>query len=599
MGRPTNTSPGQKSSSVHSGSKSSELRPFSDQERQRRLKTRALPLLAIALFAFILGAVKGCPGSPNRDAAENYARAWQKGDFEAMYGMLSTKSRAGIKLERFTERYELAEATATLQSLEVSDAEGDETNAEVPVKANTLAFGQIVEPVKFTFGSDGIAWQRSLLFPGLEGEEELTRQTRLPKSRGKILAADGQVMAEGPVDAREYPLGEAMIDVTGVTGTPDEETQELESLALGYKPGEITGTSGLELAYNARLTGTPGGTLFATPVGGETGEGRKLGSARPAPAEPLRTTINPDLQNSAVTNLAGALGGVAVLDARTGAIRALAGQAYSILRPPGSTMKIVTATAALETGAATLKSSYDFVTEAAADGRMIQNAYGELCGGSFTEVFAHSCNSVFAPLAEQIGEGPFSATAEKFGFNRPPQVWNTQGLALIDPPVPSLPEPGEFENDLGVSGIGQGRVQATPLLMASVAQAIANKGVSLPTPITRERGLQPEADPVRVTSPKVATQVAGLMVAVVTSGTGAAAAIPEGQVAGKTGTAEVGPSGEVDSEGNDILIEDAWFAGFAPSDKPKLAVAAMIIDADGDGGTVAAPIVGAILSDGL
>ncbi|MCB0831368.1 MAG: hypothetical protein KDB64_10615, partial [Solirubrobacterales bacterium] len=67
----------------------------------------------------------------------------------------------------------------------------------------------------------------------------------------------------------------------------------------------------------------------------------------------------------------------------------------------------------------------------------------------------------------------------------------------------------------------------------------------------------------------------------------------------KTGTAEVGPSGEVDAEGNDILIEDAWFAGFAPSDKPKLAVAVMIIDASGDGGTVAAPIAGAVLSDGL
>ena len=105
--------------------------------------------------------------------------------------------------------------------------------------------------------------------------------------------------------------------------------------------------------------------------------------------------------------------------------------------------------------------------------------------------------------------------------------------------------------------------------------------------------------PVRVTSQKIASQVADLMVAVVTSGTGLAAAIPEGQVAGKTGTAEVGPSGEVGPDGEDILIEDAWFAGFAPSDKPKLAICVNVLDASGDGGTVAAPIAAAILSDGL
>ncbi len=575
-------------------------RPPSRQERQRRLKTRALPLVGVALVAFILGAIQGCPGSPNRDAAEKYVKAWSEGDHQAMYEMLSTKSKEGISLDRFIQRYELAEAESTMLTLEGSDAKGDETRAEIPVKVKTRAFGTIEQPLAVTFGSDGIAWQNSLLFPGLELNEELTRTTELP-NRAKILAADGQVMAEGPADAREYPLGDSMIDVTGVTGVPEgDEGPDIDSIALGYEPGTTTGVSGLELAFNARLTGSPGGTLFAKPIGsGAEGEGRELGSGQAAPAKPLRTTIDPDLQNSAVSNLGGVSGGVAVLDAQKGFVKALAGSAYSVLQPPGSTMKIVTATAALEVGAANLKSSYDYVTEAAADGRMIQNAHGEVCGGTFTESFAKSCNSVFAPLAEQVGPEQFTETAEKFGFNRPPQVWDAESLARVNPPTPSLPEADEYENDLGVSGIGQGLVQATPLLMASVAQAIANKGVSLPTPITREPELQPESGPVRVTSPKIAATVAELMVAVVTSGTGPAAAISEGQVAGKTGTAEVGPSGEVDPEGNDILLEDAWFAGFAPADKPKLAVAVMIVNASGDGGTVAAPIAGAILSDGL
>lgn len=574
-------------------------RPPSRLERQKRLKTRALPLVGIALVAFILGAIQGCPGSPNRDAAERYVEAWQKSDYQSMYEMLSTKSQEGITLERFTARYGESEAQATLEGIEFDEAEGDETDAEVPVRADTLAFGTIAQPLKFTFGSDGIAWQNSLLFPGLELDEELTRTTEMP-NRAKILADDGQVMVEGPADAREYPLGDSMIDVTGVTGTPDDASSDLSSIRLGYSPGETTGVSGLELAFNGRLTGTPGGTLFAKPIGGGAeGQGRELGSGKPSPAKPLKTTIDPDIQNSAVANLAGQTGGVAVLDARRGFVKALAGSAYSVLQPPGSTMKIVTATAGLEAGAATLDSSYDYVTEAAADGRMIQNAHGEICGGTFTEAFARSCNSVFAPLAEQVGPEHFTKTSEKFGFNRPPQVWNEEGLAAISPPTPTVPEADAYESDLGVSGIGQGRVQATPLMMASVAQAIANKGVSMPTPITREPALRPKSDPVRVTSQKIAATVADLMVAVVTSGTGPAAAISEGQVAGKTGTAEVGPSGELDEEGEEILIEDAWFAGFAPSDKPKLAIAVMIVDASGDGGTIAAPIAGAVLSDGL
>ena len=85
------------------------------------------------------------------------------------------------------------------------------------------------------------------------------------------------------------------------------------------------------------------------------------------------------------------------------------------------------------------------------------------------------------------------------------------------------------------------------------------------------------------------------MVAVVTSGTGFAAAIAEGQVAGKTGTAEIGPRGD----GSEALIEDAWFSGFAPADDPELAIAVMTNDVVGGGGAVAAPIAGAILSAGL
>ncbi|MDQ2623470.1 MAG: penicillin-binding transpeptidase domain-containing protein [Actinomycetota bacterium] len=568
-------------------------------ERQQRLKTRALPLVGIALVAFIAGMVKGCPGHPNRDAAETYLEAWSERDYPKMHSSLSTKSREAIPLERFTARYEKAEAIATLKAVEQDgDADGDESEVRLPVAAATRAFGTVKQPLRFTFGSDGIAWENSLLFPGLELNEELTRTTRMPQ-RAPILADNRQAMAKGPAEAREYPLGDAMIDVTGVTGQADPAVAKA-LVKYGYDPGDPVGTSGLELAFNGRLGGTPGGTLMAKPFkSGTEGQGRTLGQGKPQRGKPLRTTINPEIQSSAVTNLSGHLGGVAVLDTRKGFVKALAGQAYSVLQPPGSTMKIVTATVGLETGKVKMTDNFEYVTEAPADGRMIKNSHDQVCGGTFVESFAKSCNSVFAPLGMEVGEGALTETSEEFGFNRPPAIFNDETTALIDPPVPTIPQPGDYNNELGVSAIGQGKVQATPLLMASVAQAIANRGVSLATPITREPGLQPDLGPVTVTSPKVAKQVADLMVSVVTSGTGAAAAIAEGQVAGKTGTAEIGPSGETDEEGNDILVEDAWFAGFAPANKPRLAVGVMIIDASGDGGTVAAPIAGAVLASGL
>ena len=102
-------------------------RPPTRLERQQRLKTRALPLVGVAFVAFILGMVKGCPGDPNRSAAENYVKAWGERDYAAMHGELSTKSQEAIPLERFQERYEKMESVGTLVSIEADEAEGDET----------------------------------------------------------------------------------------------------------------------------------------------------------------------------------------------------------------------------------------------------------------------------------------------------------------------------------------------------------------------------------------------------------------------------------------------------------------------------------------
>ena len=145
---------------------------------------------------------------------------------------------------------------------------------------------------------------------------------------------------------------------------------------------------------------------------------------------------------------------------------------------------------------------------------------------------------------------------------------------------------------------------ATPLQMARASQTIANGGTRMPTPIARNPELQPDAKPVEVTSKETAATLRDLMIGVVNEGTGVAAALPGIQVAGKTGTAELGPSalepGQELGPGEEPPQElDAWFTAFAPAAEPKLAVAVMIVDSDGDGGEVAAPIARQVLATGL
>jgi len=133
-----------------------------------------------------------------------------------------------------------------------------------------------------------------------------------------------------------------------------------------------------------------------------------------------------------------------------------------------------------------------------------------------------------------------------------------------------------------------------------VAQTIANEGVRSPTSLVRDPELAGAYPDVTVTTPEVAGQLREMMIEVVKSGTGVAAALPDATVAGKTGTAELGTSsGEVIGDVEAAQDVDAWFTAFAPAEKPKYAVAVMVVNAGGDGGTIAAPIARAILDAAL
>jgi hypothetical protein len=587
------------------------MNPLSPEvERRRRLITRMAPLALIAFVAFVVGAIAGnSSGSPDKEAAQRFTRAWESGEYAAMYKELNRGSQRKINVNDFVIAYREAGQIATTRSLEAGSPEDvssvqvpeesssadTRTTVSVPITVSTVAFGPVEAQLELPFAEDGIAWEKRLTFPGVHEGEHLENQIELAP-RAPILAADGTPLAEGPAEARAHPIGSDAIDVTGEVGVAEED--EMEALARqGFAPETPVGITGLERAFNARLAGKPGGSLLA--ASDTDGSTRTLAEAEPKPGAPVKTTIDTGLQESAVSALAGRVGGIAVLDARNGDIRALAGQAFSAPQPPGSTFKMITTAAALQKGVVSLDDEFEITSGANVGGRFIENANGELCGGTFRQAFAESCNADFAPLGPKIGNDELVEMAERFGFNSPPTLYAPRIIAHVDPQESTIPTEIGEEVDLGVSAIGQGEVLATPLEMASVAQTIGNDGVREPTSIVANSKLRPDAEPVRVISKKIADELTELMIGVVTEGTGTAGAIPEAQVAGKTGTAELGPRpGEEESE-HPQQRKDAWFAAFAPAEKAKLAVGVLLVEAEAAGGEVAAPAASEVLSAGL
>ena len=218
-------------------------------------------------------------------------------------------------------------------------------------------------------------------------------------------------------------------------------------------------------------------------------------------------------------------------------------------------------------------------------GVRLRNASDEACGGSLATSFAHSCNSVFAPLGAKLGARRLVRFAEAFGFNERPDIPAAKPS--------SIPAPKDLRDDLavGASAIGQDRDLATPLTMASIAATLGNGGVRARPRVVRFQHVARR----RAVRKRVAHQVRDMMLGVVRGGTGAAAALPGVNVAGKTGTAELRPTAEGPIDPRNT---DAWFAAFAPAEQPRLAVAVMLVGA-GQGGASAAPVARSVLAAGL
>jgi cell division protein FtsI/penicillin-binding protein 2 len=521
--------------------------------------------------------------SASENAAADFVAAWQQGDFGAMHELLTADAKQRYPLPRFRRAYERAAATATLRSIDPSDPERlDDGQVTVPVVLKTRVFGGLRGDLRIPVSGERVDWQPSLVFPELRPGERL-RRSSLPPRRATIRSRDGKVLARGPAPSRASPLTGIADSIAGQMAPQETASERRELYARGFPPAWPVGQTGLEEVFEQRLRGRPGGELIAND--------RVLARAKPRPAPALRTTIDTVLQEAAVVGLAGRLGGVAALDARTAEVRALAGIAFSAPQPPGSTFKIITTTAALERHLVKPSTEFPVATHAIIDGVELENANGESCGGSFRDSFAHSCNSVFAPLGLKIEAGPLVDAAERYGWNSP---------ATIPGEVPStLPPAAEIDTPLEVAStaIGQFETLATPLQMASVAQTIAMGGVRTRPHLSSDR----RPRPVRVTSRRVARTIESLMIDVVAYGTGTAAQLPGIKVAGKTGTAELEDTRDPETGETlppDPTNTDAWFTAFAPAARPKIVVAVMLVRA-GAGGATAAPAARVVLDAAL
>jgi peptidoglycan glycosyltransferase len=545
-------------------------------DRRRKLVRRAAPLAALAVVAFAAGLVlAGGPGRAERQLVTQYVDSWTRGDYVHMYSLLDTASRRRLTQAQFVQALDAAAATATLVSITHGKV-GSRSGGKIPVRMRvvTHVFGALPEVLEVPLSGSGssarIRFSTSLLFPGLRPGEQLTRRVSLPP-RADLLARDGTPLAQGP--ARTSPIPDVAGQIVGTLG-PIPATDVSAYEARGYPPDAQVGLNGLEHVFQDRLAGTPGGKLLAGH--------RSLATVTAVAGATVTTTISPPLERAAVAAMAGRYAGIAAMDPRTGGLLALAGVAFSALQPPGSTMKIITATGALEAGIVKLTDTFPIQTSTTLQGFNLQNANGEACGGTFLNAFAVSCNSVFAPLGAKLGAARLVDIAQRFGFNQPPSI-----PGASEPTIPTAPNIGD-SLAVGSSAIGQGMVQSTALEMTDVGATIAMGGRRpIPTLVMHAR---PRF--VHVVSRRIARLVQKLMIAVVEFGTGTVAQIPGVVVAGKTGTAELRNTAAPGASSPQNT--DSWFVGYAPVGHPRIVVGALF-PAQGAGATTAAPAVRQVL----
>jgi peptidoglycan glycosyltransferase len=452
-------------------------------------------------------------------------------------------------------------------------------------------------------------WANAGLANRQDNEIRLVAQFTI--KRGKIYASDGRTLLATNVSKkragetlyfRRYPSGPLFSDVVGYSTQTRNRT-------------------GLELAYNDYLTGSNANldTVFHSALD-------KLRGAT-VTGNDLVLTIRPGAQALALQLLRGKCGAVVALEPSTGRVLVMAtnptynpnliesnfglathtglpctapllNRATAGKYQPGSTFKMITAAAALDTGRFTPDSQFYDPGYCEEYGKRVRNAGNPEAPETFGNVnlttgFQHSINSVFCNVGKALGAGTVLDYAKRFGFYSLPPLELPEServeSGLYDHGRLFNPKRPDTQVDPGRLAFGQERLSVTPLQMAMVAAAIGNHGAEMRPQIV-ERIVSPAGKTITHLQPdqlgrpikrQTADDLTRMMELVVTGGTGTAAQIPGIRVAGKTGTAETG-------RGN---IYTAWFAAFAPADAPRVAIAVVVENQlNGFGGAISAPI---------
>ncbi|MDT0116578.1 penicillin-binding protein 2 [Microbacterium sp. PRF11] len=422
--------------------------------------------------------------------------------------------------------------------------------------------------------------------------------------RGSIIASGTPIASSVPSDdvyswQRQYTDAEMWAPVTG------------------YMNPVLDSRTAIEAAENSVLSGSDSNEFFSRIDRAITGQAPRGSN--------VELSVNADVQRAAWDALGDLQGAVVAIEPSTGRILAMVSKpsfdtnalashdttavdaAYQQLvadaakpldnraiagdlNPPGSTFKLVVASAALASGRYTPDSSFPNLAAYTLpeSTNVVSNAGGGTCGGGDTVTIATalrlSCNIPFAELAVELGDDAIRAEAEKYGFNSSFSM-PLESTASTYPASPNAPQ-------TALSGFGQGDVRATPLQMAMVSAGIANGGVVM-NPRMVDRVIEPNLSVAsegsnsefgRALDSGIAAQMVSMMTANVQDGAASNARIDGYQVAGKTGTAE-----------NDSRPYTLWFTGFAPADDPKVAVAVVVENGggqgqSGSGNEIAAPI---------
>jgi hypothetical protein len=537
-------------------------------------------VLVVALVV-VLGAAGGAyvllhrtVGSPSQTAAA-YLSAWQRGAYPAMDKISVNVPSSGLAGPLKQAAAELGVRQLRLSPGRVT-ASGGSAQAQFTATA-VLASGH-------TWRYQGrlhlisknrhwwVSWSPAAIYPGLRAGDRFVLSAAWP-ARAQVLAADGTVLSSPAAIAKSGSLALLTGNVVAATAA------QAKKLGAPYRAGDQIGQGGIEQAYQRQLAGRPSLTIRIH------GPGHRNATAARFPAvagRPVRTSIDMRTQLAASHAVSSAATtkpvDIVAVQPSTGKVLAVTerpggfDRALEGIFPPGSTFKVVTASALVTKGLRP-SSTVPCPSQVTIGGRTFHNDNNERLGTTtLRTAFAASCNSTFAMLASQRLTGTSLASmATTFGFNAQPALGIPATLGRFTTPRAPV--------DLAAAAFGQGQDLVNPLSQASVAAAIENGTWRSPQLVTSPAPPQ-TARPRRLPA-TILDSLRPMMRAVVQIGTAAGVGFPPG-VYGKTGTAEYGSGLNPPAHG--------WFIGY----RGDLAFA-VLVEGGGTGADSAGPIANAFL----